>query len=371
VTDMEIKLGQTMPYSGPASSIGTEGRVDQAYFAKINEEGGINGRKIKLLSLDDGFSPPKTVEQTRKLVEAEEVLALYHTEGTAPNSAIYKYLNARRVPHLLILSGADKFRDREAVPWTMPWLPALSGEGRTYAAHVLANTPDARIGVLYQSDDFGKDLLKGLRQGLGTRAETMIVGEQSFEVTDPTVDSQIVSLKGSGADTLMIFALPRTAAQALKKVGSMEWRPNRFVASSSANIEQVMKPVGLEVATGVMSVKWLKDPSDSSWKDDPAVNAYLAFMTKYYPGGDVRDVRNANAYASAQVMVQILKQCSNDLTRANLMRQSLNLRDLEVPMLLPGIKVNTSTIRHTALNQFQLVRLEGQRWVPVGGIVGD
>ena len=360
-----------MPYSGPASSLSTEGRTDLAYFAKVNEEGGINGRKIKLISLDDAYSPPKTVEQVRRLIEDEQVLALFKTLGTAANSAIYKYVNAKKVPHLFILSGAEKFRDPDRAPWTVPWIPANTSQGEVFGKYILGAAPNARVAVLYQNDDMGRDLLQGLRQGFGTQAERMIVAQASYEISDPTVDSQIVTLKNTGADTLLVLAVPRFAAQALKKTAAIGWKPLRFVSSASANTEQVMKPVGLDVAAGVMAVKWLKDPSDPVWTDDPGMKDYMAFMKHYYSEGDPKDWVNADAYTSAQLMVEVLRRCGDELTRENVMRQALSLRDLQLPMLLPGIRVNTSPGHHAPISQLQLVRFDGVHWVPIGGIVGD
>ena len=371
VSDTEIKLGQTMPYSGPASGLGVEGKTDLAYFDMINEAGGVNGRRIRLISLDDGYSPPRTVEQIRRLIEDEQVLALFKTLGTAPNSAVYRYVNAKKVPHLFILSGAEKFRDPEGAPWTVPLIPAFTAEGRVFARHVQSTNPNARIAVLYQNDDLGKDLLKGLRQGFGASADTAIVAQASFELSDPTVDSQIITLNSSGADTLVLFAVPRFVAQALKRSAAIGWKPLRLIASPSANVEQVMKPVGLDVATGVLSVKWLKDPSDPTWKDDSGMRAYLAFMQRYNPGGDPKDWLNANAYTGDQLIVEVLRRCGDDLSRENVMRKALSLRDLELPMLLPGIRVNISPEHHTPISQFQLVRFDGMRWVPLGGISGD
>jgi ABC-type branched-subunit amino acid transport system substrate-binding protein len=371
VSDTEIKLGQTMPYSGPASGLSVEGKTDIAYFNKINEEGGINGRMVKLISLDDGYSPPKTVEQIRRLIEDEQVLALFKTLGTASNSAVYKYVNARKVPHLFILSGAEKFRDPDGAPWTVPLIPAFTAEGKVFAKYIQSNRPNARVAVLYQNDDLGKDLLRGLRQGFGAEAETMIVAQASFEMTDPTVDSQIITLNGSRADTLIVFAVPRFVAQALKRTAAIGWKPQRFIASPSANVEQVMKPVGLDISTGVLSVKWLKDPSDPTWKDDPGMRSYLAFMQRYNPQADPKDWLNANAYTGDQLMVEVLRRCGEDLTRENVMRQALSLKEFELPMLLPGIRVTTSPEHHTPISQFQLVRFDGTRWVALGSITGD
>ncbi len=371
VTDTEIKLGQTMPYSGPASSLGAQGLTDGAYFARLNEQGGINGRRVKLLSLDDGYSPPKTVEHTRRLIEQEQVLAIYHSLGTPTNSATYRYVNAQKVPQLFIVTGAEKFRNAAQAPWTVPIVPALTSEARALARYILGSAPQARIAVLYQNDDLGHDMLKGFKQGLGANAGKMIVAEASYEVTDPTIDSQIVSLKSAGADTLMLFAVPRFSAQALKKVAAIGWKPLRFVAAPSANATSVMKPVGPEIASGVMAVRFLKDPSDPAWDNDAGMREYLAFMKRYRPDGDPTDLENAYAYTSAQLMVQILEQCGDELTRENLMRQALAIKDLELPLLLPGIRMNTSQTRRAPIDQFQIARFDGQHWVAVGGVVGE
>jgi ABC-type branched-subunit amino acid transport system substrate-binding protein len=371
VSDTEIKLGQTMPYSGPVSGLGAQGHTDGAYFGKLNEQGGINGRKVKLISLDDGYSPPKTVEHTRRLIEQEQVLALYHSLGTPTNSAIYRYVNGQKVPHLFILSGAEKFRDPVQAPWTVPIVPALTSEARAFARYIVGNVPQARIAVLYQNDDLGRDMLKGLKQGLGANAGKMIVAEASYEITDPTIDSQIVSLKGSGADTLMLFGVPRFTAQALKKAAAIEWKPLRFVAAPSANVTSVMKPVGPDIAAGVMAVKFLKDPSDSYWDSDAGMRDYRAFMKRYRPDGDPTDFENAYAYTSAQLMAYVLAQCGDDLTRENLMRQALSIKDLDLPLLLPGVRLNTSQTRRAPIDQFQVVRFDGQHWVAVGGVIGE
>jgi len=371
VTDTEIRLGQTMPYSGPASALSTEGKTDLAYFAKINEEGGVNGRRIKLISLDDAYSPPKTVEQVRRLIEDEQVLALFKTLGTAANSAIYKYVNGKKVPHLFILSGAAKFRDPDGAPWTLPWIPANTLQGEVFGKYIVRVVPNARIAVLYQNDDLGRDLLKGLRRGLGADADRMIVAQASYEISDPTIDSQIVMLKETGADTLVVFAVPRFAAQALKKTAAIGWKPLRIVSSASASTEHVMKPIGLDVAAGVLAVKWIKDPSDPLWTEDPGMKEYLAFMQRYYPDGDPKDWTNADAYTSAQLMVEVLRRCGDELTRENVMRQALSLRDLQLALLLPGIRVDTSPGHHGAISGLQLVRFDGLHWVPIGGIVRD
>jgi len=371
VTDTEVKLGQTMPYSGPASSLGVQGQTDLAYFAMVNDRGGINGRKVKLISLDDGYSPPRAVEQTRKLIEEEQVLAIYHSLGTPTNSATYRYVNAQKVPQLFIITGAEKFRDPALAPWTTSIVPAVTSEARAFARYILSSAPQARIGVLYQDDDLGRDMLKGLKQGLGGSAGKMLVAEASYEITDPTVDSQIVSLKDAGADTLMLFAVPRFSAQALKKAWAIGWRPLRFVAAPSSNVASVMKPVGPEIAAGVMAVKFIKDPSHPTWSNDPGMRDYRTFMKQYRTDGDPLDFDNAYAYTASQLMAHVLKQCGDDLMREGLMRQALSIKDLELPLLLPGIKMNTSPARRAPIDQFQVVRFDGQHWIVVGGIIGD
>ncbi len=371
VTDTEIKLGQTMPYSGPASGLGVQGLTDVAYFRMLNERGGINGRKVNLISLDDGYSPPRAVEQTRKLIENDQVFAMFHSLGTPTNSATYKYVNAQKVPDLFILTGAEKFRDPVVAPWTTTIVPAYTSEAKAFARYILSTTPQAKISVLYQNDDLGRDLLRGLKDGLGSNAEKMIVAAVSYEVTDPTVDSQIVTLQSSGADTLMLFAVPRFSAQALKKAAAIEWEPLRIVAAPSSNVSTVMKPVGPAISQNVMAIKFIKDPGDSKWDNDPGMQEYRAFMKQYRPDGDPTDFDAAFAYTADQLMVHVLKQCGADLTRENLMRQALNVKDLTLPLLLPGVKMNTSQSRRAPIDQFQIVRFNGQHWIPVGGIIGD
>src|SRR5215831_6658918 len=312
VSDTEIKIGQTMPYSGPLSGIGTTGRAELAYFAKLNTEGGVNGRKITLISLDDSYSPPKTVEQVRRLVEQEEVLAIFHPLGTPTNAAIHKYLNKKKVPHLFLGSGLARWGDPKNYPWTMPGVPIYRTEATIYGRYLLSTRPDAKIGVLYQNDDAGKEGLSGLKEGLGSRAASMIVAEASYEVTDPTVDSQVITLKGSGADTLFVMAAVKAAAQALRKAPSIGWKPLTFLPGTSSSIEQVIKPAGPENAIGVISTHYLKDSSDPRWKDDPGMKEYFAFMKKYFAEGDALDILNVRGYTMAQLMVQVLKQCGDD-----------------------------------------------------------
>lgn len=369
VTNTEILLGQTMPYSGPASAYGTYGKAQAAFFRMINEHGGVNGRKIKLLSLDDGYSPPRTVEQIRKLVEQEQVLAIFSSFGTPTNTAIVKYLNLKKVPHLFVTSGAAEFADPKTYPWTMGWRVNYVSEAKVYARYLLQVRPNAKIAALYQHDDLGKDYMRGLREGLGDRADKMIVAEASFEVTDPTVDSQIVTLKVSGADTLFIFSAPKAAAQAIRKVWDLGWRPLQFVGNPASSVATVMKPAGLEKSVGIISGAFLKDPTDSHWRNDAGLKEWLDFMKQYYPEGDVTDFYNVYAYATAQTLVQVLKQCGDDLTRENLLRQAAYLKNLELPMLIPGIRVNTGPHDHSPIEQMQLQRFDGKQWVLFGDII--
>ena len=370
VTDTEIKIGQTMPYSGPVSAYATIGKAESAYFEKINAEGGINGRKIKLISLDDGFSPPRTIEQIRRLVEQEEVLLLFQTLGTATNTAIHQYVNAKKVPHLFVATGATKWGDPGHFPWTMGWQPAYQTEARIYAKFILNTKPHAKIGVLYENDDFGKDYVKGFRDGLGDKAAEMVVAEESYEVTDPTVDSQIIALKSSGADTFFNSANVKAAAQAIRKTYDIGWRPLHILAVVSASVAAVLTPAGLEKSKDLISVGYLKDPTDPQWKTDPGVREWIDWMKKYFPEGNVADVFNVYGYSAAQTLVQVLRQCGDDLTRENVMRQAANIKDLELPMLLPGIRINTSPTDYYPIEQMQLMRFDGQRWVLFGELIG-
>lgn len=370
VTDTEIKIGQTMPYSGPVSAYATIGKAESAYFEKINAAGGINGRKIKLISLDDGFSPPRTIEQIRRLVEQEEVLLLFQTLGTATNTAIHKYVNAKKVPHLFVATGATKWGDPGHFPWTMGWQPAYQTEARIYAKFILNTKPHAKIGVLYENDDFGKDYVKGFRDGLGDKAAEMVVAEESYEVTDPTVDSQIIALKSSGADTFFNSANVKAAAQAIRKTYDIGWRPLHILAVVSASVAAVLTPAGLEKSKDLISVGYLKDPTDPQWKTDPGVREWIDWMKKYFPEGNVADVFNVYGYSAAQTLVQVLRQCGDDLTRENVMRQAANIKDLELPMLLPGIRINTSPTDYYPIEQMQLMRFDGQRWVLFGELIG-
>ena len=366
----EIKLGQTMPYSGPASAYGTIGKLHSAYFKMINDNGGINGRKITLISLDDGYSPPKAVEQVRRLVEQDEVLALFQTLGTPSNSAIHKYVNAKKVPHLLLATGATKWGDPKNYPWTMGFNLSYQTEGEIYANWLLKNKPAAKIAILYQNDDYGKDVLKGVKDGLGAAAAKMIVKEATYEVTDPTVDSQIITLQGSGADTFINITTPKFGAQAVRKAYDSGWKPLHIINNVSASVGSVLTPAGLDKSVGLMTLQYYKDPNDPQWKDDPAMLEWRGFMGRYYREGDPKDASNLYAYITAQTMVQILKQCGNDLTRENVMKQAANLRSAKNALLLPGMSMNTSATDFFPIQQAQLARFTGTLWQGFGDIIG-
>ena len=374
-SDTEIKIGNIMPYSGPLSAYATIGKTQAAYFNKINAEGGINGRKINFITYDDGFSPPKTVEQARKLVENDEVLFMFQSLGTPTNLAIIKYMNQNKVPQLFVATGATKFGDAKNFPWTMGWQPTYQIEGRIYAEYLLKNHPNGKIAILYQNDDSGRDYIKGLKDGLGDKAKTMIVAEAPYEPQDPTVDSQIVTLKASGADVFFIEASPKFAAQAIKKAAELGWQPVRLLASISASVGSVLKPAGLEISKGILSTGYLKDPTDPTWKNDPAVKEWAAFMDKYYPEGDKTTTFTVYGYLTAQTIVQVLKQCGDNLTRENVMKQAANLKNLELGMLLPGIKINTAPDDYYPIKQMQMSRFNGEYGelfgpVITGGISG-
>jgi branched-chain amino acid transport system substrate-binding protein len=365
----EIKLGQTMPYSGPASAYGTIGKVEAAYFKMINDRGGVNGRKIELISLDDGYSPPKTVEQVRRLVEQDEVLALFQTLGTPPNSAIHKYVNAKKVPHLLLATGATQWGDPKNYPWTMGFNLSYQSEGQIYAKWLLKNKPNAKIAVLYQNDDYGKDVLKGVKDGLGAAGAKMIIAEATYEVTDPTIDSQMIKLQGSGADTFIDITTPKFGAQAVRKAYDSGWKPLHILNNVSASVGSVLVPAGLEKAVGAITVAYYKDPNDVQWKDDPAMLEWRAFMGHYYRDGDPKDASNLYGYLAAQTMVQILKQCGNDLTRENVMRQAANLKDFKLPLLLPGMAINTGPNDFFPIEQAQLEKFTGTQYQLFGDLI--
>jgi branched-chain amino acid transport system substrate-binding protein len=367
-SDTEIKIGNTSPYSGPASSYGTFGKVKTAFFNMINEQGGINGRKINFISYDDGYSPPKTVEMVRKLVESDEVLFLFNTLGTPPNSAIHKYCNQKKVPQLFVATGATKWGDPEHFPWTMGWQPNYQSEAQIFVSYLLEEGQNAKVGVLYQNDDYGKDYVKGFKDGLGDKAKSMIVSEVPYEVTDPTIDSQIVSLKSSGADVFFNVTIPKFAAQSIRKMAEIDWKPLHLLNSVANSVGATLKPAGLENAKDIVSTFYIKDPTDPTWKDDAGYKEWVAFMDKYYPDGDKTDAGNVYGYSVSQSLMQVLKQCGDELTRENIMKQAASLHDLVLPMALPGIKVNTSATDWYPLKQMQMGRFDGTRWILFGKV---
>src|ERR1700733_6148770 len=367
-SDTEIRIGNIMPYSGPASAYGTIGKAEAAYFNKINAEGGINGRKITFISYDDAFSPPKAVEQARKLVESDEVLLIFQPLGTPSNSAIQKYMKAKKEPQLFVASGGTKFGDPKNFPWTMGFQPNYQSEGHIYAKYILEHFPNSKIAVFWQNDDAAKDKSKGLKDGLGDKIN-MIVADKSYEVSDPSIDSQIVALHDSGADIFFSWAAPKGSAQAIRKVGELGWKPKFFLANTATTIASVLKPAGLDYAKDIISTSYVKDPTDPIWKDDPGVKKWAAFMDKYYPDGDKANANNAYAYVESQAMVQVLKQCGDDLTRDNIMKQATSLKNFTSEMLLPGIMINTSPDDYYPIEQMQLMRFDGQSWVLFGDII--
>jgi ABC-type branched-subunit amino acid transport system substrate-binding protein len=371
-SDTEIKIGNIMPYSGPASAYGIIGKTEAAYFKKINAEGGINGRKINFISYDDAYSPPKTVEQARKLVESDEVLFIFNSLGTPPNSAIHKYMNAKKVPQLFVATGATKWNDPKDFPWTMGWQPNYQSEGRIYAKYLLKEKPDAKIAVLFQNDDYGKDYLKGLKDGLGAKAATMIVAEESYETTEPTIDNHIVKLKSTGADVFFDVTTPKFAAQAIKKAAEIEWKALHLLNNVSASVGSVIKPAGYENAQGVISAQYLKDTTDTQWANDPGMKEYLNFMNKDFPEGDKLDNGTVVGFSVAQTLVQVLKQCGDNLTRENVMKQAANLKNFRTEMLLPGIVINTGPDDFAPISQLQLMRFKGEKWELFGDVIsGD
>ncbi|MEA2942799.1 MAG: branched-chain amino acid transport system substrate-binding protein [Bradyrhizobium sp.] len=371
VTDSEIKIGNIMPYSGPLSAYALIGRTEAAFFNKVNAEGGVNGRKINFISYDDGFSPPKTVEQARKLVESDEVLLIFQSLGTPTNNAIRPYMNQKKVPQLFVATGATQFGDLKNFHWTMGWQPTYQTEGRIYAKYILQNHPQGKIGVLYQNDDSGRDYLKGFHDGLGEEAtKRMIVAELPYEPSDPTVDRQIVTLKTMGADIFFNEASPKFAAQAIKRAAEIGWKPVQFLASISNSVGSVLKPAGLEASKGILSTNYLKDATDPTWKDDPALKEWAAFMDKYFPEGDKTSTFSVYGYLTAQTVVQVLKQCGDELTRENVMKQAANLKDLELGMLLPGIKINTSPTDYFPIEQMQMSRFNGDHGELFGPVIG-
>lgn len=368
VTAAEIKIGNTNPYSGPASAYGTIGKAIAAYLRKVNEEGGVHGRRITFLTYDDAYSPPRTVEMVRRLVEQDQVAFVFQTLGTPTNSAIHRYLNQMKVPHLFVATGATKWGDPKNFPWTMGWQPTYQTEGKIYAQYVLKHVREPRIGILYQNDDYGKDYLKGFKDGLGEAGRKLIALEQTYEVTDPTVDSQIVNLKNSGANVFFNITIPKFAVQAIRKAHDIGWKPLHLLNNVSASVDVVLRPAGVEASRGLITALYLKDPTDPQWRDDPGMREWLAFMQKYYPEGNTKDAFNVYAYTVAQTLIQVLKQAGQDLSRENIMRQAANLRDLALPLLLPGIKINTGPTDFYPIEQEQLARFDGERWVLFGEV---
>jgi branched-chain amino acid transport system substrate-binding protein len=368
-TDTEIKVGNIMPYSGPASAYGLIGKTEAAYFKKINDAGGINGRKINFISYDDAYSPPKTVEQARKLVESDEVLFIFNSLGTPPNSAIHKYMNSKKVPQLFVATGATKWNDPKDFPWTMGWQPNYQSETQIYAKYILKNNPNAKIAVMYQNDDYGKDYLKGLKDGLGSKAASMIVAEESFETSEPTIDNHIVKLKSTNADIFINISTPKFAAQAIKKMGEIGWKPIHFLNNVSASVGSVIKPAGYENAQDIISANYLKDASDKQWDNDPGMKEFYAFLAKDFPEGDKLDNGTVIGYGVAQTLVQVLKQCGDNLTRENVMKQAASLKDFRTEVLLPGIKINTSPTDFAPISQLQLMKFKGERWELFGDVI--
>jgi branched-chain amino acid transport system substrate-binding protein len=365
----EIKIGQTMPYSGPASAYGTIGKVEAAYFQKVNKEGGVNGHKINLISVDDGYSPPKAVEQVRKLVEQDQVLFIFQPLGTPSNAAIQPYLNSNKVPQLFAATGATRWGDPEHFPWTIGFNPSYQLEGQTYGKYIVVHQPNAKIAVLYQNDDFGKDLLKGLKEGLGAKTKD-VIAEATYEVSDATVDSQIATLKASGADTFVNITTPKFGAQAIRKAYDIGWKPTEYLSSVAASVGAVLTPAGLDKSVGLVTVGYFKDPTDKQWDDDPAMKEWRAFMKDYLPDGNLADGSNVYGYLAAETLVQVLKQCGDDLSRANVMKQAASIKGFAPGLLLSGIKMDTGPNDYFLFDQLQLVRFNGTTWVTFGEPIG-
>jgi branched-chain amino acid transport system substrate-binding protein len=367
-TDTEIKIGHIVPYSGPASAYGIIGKTEEAYFKMINENGGINGRKIKFISYDDAYSPPKAVEQVRKLVESDEVLVVFNALGTPSNTAIQKYLNSKKVPQLFVATGATKWNDPTHFPWTIGWQPSYQSEARIYAKFLMKEKPDAKVAVLYQNDDFGKDYLKGLKDGFAGKASA-IIAEESYEVSEPTIDNHIVKLKASGADVLISITTPKFAAQTIKKMAEIDWKALQIVANVSTSVGAVMKPAGFENGQGVLSAHYAKDAGDAQWKDDPGMKKFLAFLDKHYPDADRSNSQVIYGYGAAQTLTKILEMCGDDLTRANIMKQAANLKDFTPDTLLPGVRINTSATDFAPIEQLQMMRFKGEKWEMFGDVI--
>lgn len=369
VTDQEIKIGTTSPYSGPASGFGVYGSAQTAYFKMLNEEGGINGRKVNLISLDNGYNPPKALEMTRQLVESDSVLAIAGFLGTAPNTAVQKYLNGKKVPSLLLTSGAERFNDPKDFPWIVPLYPTFVAQGISFGRYILAKNPNAKIAVLYINDDLGKDFLRGLQTGLGDKAKSMIVRAVSHELTDPTVETQIIDLKSTGADTLLQFTTPKFAAQGIRKVADLGWKPMHFLASVAAGIGATLMPAGIERSIGILTARWEKTPTDSETASDPDIKRYVAFAGKYMPSLNLDDNTAVPGYINAFMIARVLKACGDDLTRDNILKQATSLKDVEAPLLLSGILLTNSPTDYGAFHSMQLAEFDGKRWAPVGGMI--
>jgi branched-chain amino acid transport system substrate-binding protein len=370
-TDTEIKIGQTNPFSGPASAYATIGKTQAAYIKMINDQGGVNGRKINLVQYDDAYSPPKAVEQVRKLVESDEVLLTFQLLGTPSNAAVQKYLNSKKVPQLFAATGASKFTDPKNFPWTMGFNPNYFVEGRIYGQYILKEYPNAKIGILYQNDDLGKDYLNGIKAGLGDKAAKMVVAEASYEVADPTIDSQILKIKDAGADLFFSATTPKQAAQAIKKIHELNWKPVHILDINATSVGAVMKPAGLEASKGVISVNYGKDPLDPTWKDDPGMKKYFEFMAKYYPDGDKDSSFNSYGYMTTELLIHVLKACGDNLTRENVLKQATNLKNVQLDLLLPGITVNTTPTDYRVNKQLQMMKFNGERWEMFGPILED
>ena len=368
-SDTEIKIGNTEAYSGPASAYGQIGKVQSAYFKMLNDQGGINGRKINFMSLDDGYSPPKTVEMTRRLVEQEKVLLIFNSLGTPSNTAIVKYLNARKVPHLFLATGASKWNDPKGAPWTTGFQPNYQSEAAVYGQHIMKTKPGAKIAVLYQNDDFGKDYLHGLKEGLGAAGVKQIVAEMSYEITDPTIDSQIVTMKGSGADVFVNITTPKFAAMSIRKVHDIDWKPVHYLSNVSVSVGAVFTPAGPEKGVGIISMSYLMDPIDKQWTDHPGMKAYQAFMAQHMAGADIADANHIYGYAAAETMAHVLKAAGDNLTRENIMKQALSLKDLQISVALPGVLINTSETDHAPYQSMRLMRFNGKGWELFGDVM--
>ncbi|MDB5624241.1 MAG: branched-chain amino acid transporter substrate-binding protein [Tardiphaga sp.] len=370
VTDTEIKIGNIMPYSGPASSYGLIGKTEAAYFKMVNDNGGINGRKVNFISYDDGYSPPKAVEQARKLVESDEVLAVFNPLGTASNTAIQKYLNSKKVPQLFVATGATKWNEPKEFPWTIGWQPSYQSEAHIYAKYLMKEKPNAKVAILYQNDDFGKDYLKGTKDGFGAKAASMIIMEESYEISEPTIDSHIVKIKAANPDVILIYTTPKFGAQTIKKIAELSWKPLLILTNVSASVGAVMKPAGFENSQGVLSANYVKDGVDPQWKDDAGMKKWNAFIDKYMPGENKTDGNLIYGYGAAQTLHKTLEMCGDDLTRANVMKQAASLKDFTTDTLLPGIKINTSATDFAPIAQLQMMRFKGDNWELFGDIIG-